>query len=90
MPRPLRPKPLVVLLALLATFGGVVQAADDPGANGTTVAASPESGDASASPGPEVPRAFNVRPFELRDLGVDELSWTGEAPPPAAAHPRDR
>jgi hypothetical protein len=72
----------VILLALLAIVGGPARAADgeEGPAESTTPEAAVSVAELLAPPDPADP--FITRPFDLRELGLDELSWTGEAPPP--------
>src|SRR6187200_2589031 len=85
MPRPSRSSSFVLLCVLMAAFGGTVEATDD--GPGPAPSASPQAADAvtgpvDASPEPESWPAFQARGFDLRELAIDELSWTGEEPPP--------
>jgi hypothetical protein len=84
MSRAARSRSLAILLVAVATVGGVSRAAEDDG--GATESAGPASTaaapDLTLSPSPDAAVPFAARPFDLRELGLDELSWTGEAPPP--------
>src|SRR5687768_5214523 len=81
-----RPRLLVVLLAAIASSAGVVHAAEpsetaEPNASaGSSASAAPSAMAEASAPVRRGP--FNVRRFALRDLSIDELSWTGEPPPP--------